>query len=125
MPKAKNFSSIGDIEREIGDRTRGLYQQASQQMPPMVNPTPQMMMTRVIRRKPQSIIPRVNGKLLFLEDAHNEAVEKIHWTARVDRQDVIRAALQDFLDRYFDGERVTPEAEQKIRDYYTRTHPEY
>ncbi len=140
MPKPKNYSSLKDAERDISSRTQDLYHQAAGQMPPMGQPLPQgmvhpmmpqgMMMQPMMqqprrRSKPQSIIPRQNGKLLFMEEEHNEAIEKIHWTSRVDRQDVIRAAVQNFLERHFNGERLDAEGEQIVKAYYHRTHPEY
>ncbi len=125
-PKQRKFSSLGDIEQELGNRTRSLYQQQSatpplQTLAEMPEPVEQPQPARR-KRAPQSIIPRQNGKLLFLEDRHNEAIEEIHWTSKVDRQDVIRAAVDDFITRHFNGERLDAEGEQIVRDYYNRTH---
>ncbi len=130
MPTPKSFNKLGDIEKQIGDSTRALYEQAAQQQsyaqqPHAQQPSPAAMpaMQPVRRRKaPQCIIPRENGKLLFLEERHNKAIEDIHWTSKVDRQDVIRTAVEDFINRYFNGERLNEEGEQLIRTYYNKTH---
>lgn len=132
MAKQKKFTTLNEIEQDLQSQTRDLYQQTPSLMP---TPPPPATLEEAIRsvlasqqiqpvrrRQPQSIIPRQNGKLLFLEVRHNEAIEQIHWTSKVDRQDVIRTAVDDFLNRYFRGDRLTEEGEQLVRQYYARTH---
>lgn len=128
MAKQKKFTPLNEIEQNLQSQTRELYQQTPTLMS---NPTMEEAIRKVLdekgllpvrRRTPKSTIPRENGKLLFLEVRHNEAIEQIHWTSKVDRQDVIRTAVDDFLNRYFQGERLTPEGEQLVRQYYARTH---
>ncbi len=68
-------------------------------------------------------IPRRQGRLLFLEPGHNRAIEQIHWATRADRQDIIRAALDDFLRRHFDGQAVSPQGARLIEEYRRRIHP--
>ncbi len=138
MPTPKKFNTLSDIEKQLGDSTRALYNQAAQQsqtaqqnmvaQQPTVNvqyvpSEPAPVAPPVRRRKaPQCIIPRENGKLLFLEERHNKAIEDIHWTSKVDRQDVIRTAVDDFINRYFNGERLNEEGERLIRAYFQKTH---
>ncbi len=119
MPVPKTFkTSLKDIEKDMKSATTDLYKQAAmEQVATAVAAT----VTRR-RNKPESIIPRQNGKLLFLEWRHIEAIEQIHWTAKVDRQDVIRTAVDEFLDRYYNGERLSEEGQEKIRRYYDKTH---
>lgn len=126
MPKPKKFGSLSDTALEIGDRTRDLYKQSTAQLPPVVTSmdgaSSDARVLRVRKRAPQSIIPRQGGKLLFLEERHNEAIEQIHWTSKVDRQDVIRAAVDEFLLRHFNGDRLSQEGERLVKEYYARTH---
>ncbi len=122
MVKQKKFTSISTLAKEMESSTRDLYAQT-----PSINPIGGVqenghMPVKKRRARPESIIPRQNGKLLFLEDRHNQCIEQIHWTSKVDRQDVIRTAVEDFLERYYDGERLNEEGEQKIKVYYDKTH---
>ncbi|MDD7303798.1 MAG: hypothetical protein SPF56_00365 [Bacteroidaceae bacterium] len=119
MPRPSN--TISSLSQEMGERTREIYQMSGQQFPPIVQPQEPAQPQRR-RAKPQSIIPREGGKLLFLEERHNEAIEQIHWTSKVDRQDVIRAAVDEFLARHFNGDRLSEEGERLIKEYYRRTH---
>lgn len=126
MPKPKKFTSLNDIEHEIQTQTRDLYQQTPSVFPP-VRPVAEVAVpvaqeNKRRGRQPQSIIPRQNGKLLFLEEQHIQAIEQIHWTSKVDRQDVIRTAIEDFLNRYYDGNRLNAEGETLVHQYYDRTH---
>ncbi len=125
MPKQKKFTPLSDIEKEIQNKTRNLYEKT----PPLseslahadtVAATSGQRQKR--RNRPESIIPRENGKLLFLEERHNKAIEQIHWTSKADRQDVIRTAIDDFLSRHYNGERLNAEGQEKLKAYYDKTH---
>lgn len=124
MPKPKKFTSLNDIEHEIQTQTRDLYQQTPTIVPPVeaTEKTASEVYQKKRGRQAQSIIPRQNGKLLFLEERHNLAIEQIHWTSKVDRQDVIRTAIEDFLSRYYDGSRLNEDGERLVHQYYDRTH---
>ena len=127
MPKQKKFTSLNDIEHEIQTQTRDLYQHTPTIVPPTtsaeaVGQAVSELYKKKRGRQSQSIIPRQNGKLLFLEDRHNQAIEQIHWTSKVDRQDVVRTAIEDFLNRYYDGNQLNEEGERMVHDYYDRTH---
>jgi len=127
MPKPKKFTSLNDIEHEIQTQTRDLYQQTPTIVPPVSRTQAvERAVTEVYQkrrgRQPQSMIPRQNGKLLFLEETHNQAIEQIHWTSKVDRQDVIRTAIEDFLNRYYDGTKLNEEGEKLVHQYYDKTH---
>lgn len=70
------------------------------------------------RKKSNRSIKRENGLTIFLEDAHNEALNNLRGT---DKQEVIRVALDQFITRYYRNGRFTPDAYDAIFDYIDRT----
>lgn len=149
MPKIKNITPLSIIESEMKVNTEQLYENTPTSTPPApveskpetkvaevesvqhsaqipeVTVTPQKEIQQDStpgRKKSGCTIPRKNGKLIFFEDRHNKAVEDIHWQCKVDRQDVVRTALNEFLKKYMVGEGISPEGEEIIRNYYNETH---
>lgn len=70
------------------------------------------------RKKSNRTIKRENGLTIFLEDAHNEALNNLRGT---DKQEVIRVALDEFIQKYYSGGRFNQEAYDLIFDYIDRT----
>lgn len=150
MPKIKNITPLSLIESEMKVNTEQLYENTPSSTPPAPvenktasesnmayqkeqTPLPasetrkqttqeEQKENTVGRKKGVCTIPRKNGKLIFFEDRHNKAVEDIHWQCKVDRQDVVRTALNEFLKKYMVGEGISPEGEELIRQYYNETH---
>jgi hypothetical protein len=130
MPKIKKLTPISTIAVGMKEQTEELYDKTPSSTPPV--PTAENVTSadapaapeykKPGRKKDNSIIPRVNGKLIFFEERHNRAVEEIHWQCKIDRQDVIRTALNEFLKRYTVGDQITPEGAELIRQYVRDTH---
>lgn len=124
MAKQKSFTPISSIEQDLQAQTRELYQNTPTATPPapvqQVAPEPRKMG----RRTTLSIIPRQNGKLIFFEERHNRAIEEIHWQCKADRQDVVRTAVDLFIQRYMVDGQITEEGQRLIREYYDLTHPQ-
>lgn len=70
------------------------------------------------RKKSNRTIKRENGLTIFLEDAHNEALNNLRGT---DKQEVIRVALDEFIHKYYSGGRFSQDAYDLIFDYIDRT----
>lgn len=128
MPKIKQLTPISEIADGMKTQTEELYDKIPTSTPPApiaenVTSEPVVQTYRKPgRKKDNSIIPRQNGKLIFFEERHNKAVEEIHWQCKVDRQDVVRTALNEFLKRYMVGEDISPEGSELIRQYVRDTH---
>lgn len=128
MAKIKNLTPLSEIERDMKVQTEELYEKTPVSTPPVrveekvTFEEPVVTYKKPGRKKDNSIIPRKNGKLIFFEERHNEAVEDIHWQCKVDRQDVVRTALNEFLKRYFIDGRVHPEGAELIQQYIRDTH---
>ena len=128
MPKIKQLTPISEIADGMKTQTEELYDKIPTSTPPApiaenVTSEPVVQTYRKPgRKKDNSIIPRKNGKLIFFEERHNKAVEEIHWQCKVDRQDVVRTALNEFLKRYMVGEVISPEGSELIRQYVRDTH---
>lgn len=73
------------------------------------------------RKKSLRTIPRENGKVVFLEVEADAAVARISVLERVDKQDIIRTALDEFLANHFDGRDLDREGSRLILDYILRT----
>ena len=128
MPKIKQLTPISELANGMKTQTEELYDKIPTSTPPApiaenVTSEPVVpMYKKPGRKKDNSIIPRQNGKLIFFEERHNKAVEEIHWQCKVDRQDVVRTALNEFLKRYMAGEVISPEGAELIRQYVRDTH---
>lgn len=129
MAKQKNFTPLSAIERDMKAQTEELYEKTPTSTPPAptteetsANASQEREYKKPGRKKDNSIIPRKNGKLIFFEERHNEAVENIHWQCKIDRQDVVRTALNEFLKRYMVGEHILPEGAALIKQYVVDTH---
>lgn len=128
MAKMKTFTPISVIEQNMKAQTEELYEKIPTITPPA--PTQETVVQEVYvpeykkpgRKKDNSIIPRKNGKLIFFEERHNKAVEDIHWQCKVDRQDVVRTALNEFIKRYMPGDQISDEGAELIRQYVRDTH---
>ena len=128
MPKIKQLTPISAIADGMKTKTEELYEKVPTSTPPA--PIAENVTSEVAaptykkpgRKKDNSIIPRQNGKPIFFEERHNRAVEEIHWQCKVDRQDVVRTALNEFLKRYMAGEQILPEGAELIRQYVRDTH---
>lgn len=77
---------------------------------------------RPAKHEPSSIIKRTKGRTLYLEDRRNDDLNMINVRNLVDKQDVIRTALDLFLDKYMEGDCLSEEGERLVRAYYKRTH---
>ena len=128
MPKIKQLTPISAIADGMKTKTEELYEKvptSTQPAPIAENVTSEVAAPtykKPGRKKDNSIIPRQNGKFIFFEERHNRAVEEIHWQCKVDRQDVVRTALNEFLKRYMAGEQILPEGAELIRQYVRDTH---
>ena len=128
MPKIKQLTPISELANGMKTQTEELYDKIPTSTPPApiaenVTYEPGVpTYKKPGRKKDNSIIPLQNGKLIFFEERHNRAVEEIHWQCKVDRQDVVRTALNEFLKRYMTGEVISPEGAELIRQYVRDTH---
>lgn len=128
MPKIKNYTPLSIIEQDMKAQTEELYDKIPSDTPPA--PTEEKVTSedenneasKPGRKKGVCKIPRKAGKLIFFEDRHNKAVEDIHWQCKVDRQDVVRTALNEFIKNYLVDDEITPEGAELIRQYYNDTH---
>lgn len=128
MAKKKNFAPLSDIGQNMKVQTEELYAKTPTSTPPapieekVTSDYDATEARRPGRKKDTSIIPRKNGKLIFFEERHNRAVEDIHWQCKVDRQDVVRTALNEFIKRYMTGDTISPEGAELIQQYVRDTH---
>lgn len=127
MAKKKGFTPISTIEQSLQNQTKQLYEQTPSAIP--AAPTPGVGEGSAAKpaaperkKKPQSIIPRANAKCIYFEDEHNEAVERIHWLCKSDRQDIIRTALDHFLTLYYKDGELNEEGKTLIQKYFDKTH---
>ena len=73
------------------------------------------------RRKSLRTIPRQNGKVVFLEVEADAALARISVLQRVDKQDIIRTALDAFLTQHYDGVNLDAKGSQMLTDYIQKT----
>ena len=73
------------------------------------------------RRKSLRTIPRQNGKVVFLEVEADAALARISVLQRVDKQDIIRTALDAFLAQHYDGMNLDAKGSQMLTDYIQKT----
>lgn len=127
MAKKRNFTPIGAIEQSLQNQTKQLYEQTPSAIPaaPIPGVGEGASAKPVVperKKKLQSIIPRANAKCIYFEDEHNEAVERIHWLCKSDRQDIIRTALEHFLTLYYKDGELAEEGRELIQKYFDKTH---
>lgn len=65
------------------------------------------------RKKP--IIKRTNPKTIKFDDATNRRIQMLKIDYKLDQQDVIFLAVQEYLDKYFPKGKASPEDIQDIR----------
>lgn len=73
------------------------------------------------RKKSLRTIPRQNGKVVFLEVEADVAIARISVLQRVDKQDIIRTALDEFLKNHYDGQNLDAKGCQLLTDYIQKT----
>ena len=73
------------------------------------------------RKKSLRTIPRQNGKVVFLEVEADAALARISILQRVDKQDIIRTALDEFLKTHYDGNDIDAIGAKMLTDYIKRT----
>lgn len=73
------------------------------------------------RKKSLRTIPRENGKVVFLEIETDAIVARISVLQRVDKQDIIRTALDEFLRLHYTGSDLDEEGAKLIDEYIFRT----
>lgn len=73
------------------------------------------------RKKSLRTIPRQNGKVVFLEVEADAAIARISVLQRVDKQDIIRTALDEFLKKHYDGSDLDTEGSQLLTQYIQKT----
>ena len=127
MAKKKQLLDLGTIDNELIERARESVKNKQTVVPETdhVSQSEQAEPTRLGRPKrlePSSIIPRKNGRTLYLEPRRNMDLSTISLRNAVDKQDVIRTALDVFLDTYMEGDCLNDEGERLVLEYYRRTH---
>lgn len=73
------------------------------------------------RKKSLRTIPRQNGKVVFLEVEADAALARISILERVDKQDIIRTALDEFLKLHYDGSDLDAKGSQLLTEYIKKT----
>lgn len=73
------------------------------------------------RKKSLRTIPRQNGKVVFLEVEADAALARISILQRVDKQDIIRTALDEFLANHYDGNDLDAYGSQLLTEYIKKT----
>lgn len=73
------------------------------------------------RKKSLRTIPRQNGKVVFFEIEADAALARISVLQRVDKQDIIRTALDEFLKNHYDGNNLDAKGSQLLTDYIQKT----
>lgn len=73
------------------------------------------------RKKSLRTIPRQNGKVVFLEVEADTALARISVLQRVDKQDIIRTALDEFLKSHFDGNNLDASGALMLTEYIKKT----
>lgn len=126
MARQKKLFDLGSIEPELMKRAeesvrskQTVREDEYQSQPTYVEPAKP---GRPVKGEPSSLIPRANGRTLYLEQRRNDDLNTISIRNLVDKQDVIRTALDLFLDEYMVGDHLTDEGERLVREYYKRTH---
>lgn len=124
MAKKRTFTNIGDIEQSLQTQTKQLYEQTPTAIPSPTIPASGVGEFRLPERKkkPISIIPKTTAKCIYFEEEHNEAVERIHWVCKADRQDIVRTALDHFLQLYYADGELLSEGKQLLDAYFDKTH---
>lgn len=73
------------------------------------------------RKKSLRTIPRQNGKVVFFEIEADAALARISVLQRVDKQDIIRTALDEFLKNHYDGNNLDAKGSQLLTEYIQKT----
>lgn len=73
------------------------------------------------RKKSLRTIERINGKIVFLEKETDADLSRISTLERFDKQDIIRTALYQWLQKHYDGNMLDNEGRGEIIQYITRT----
>jgi len=117
---------VPKTEETVGETSPyGYTQEHSQPIQPIqqiVAPLPEITQPKQRgRKKSLRTIPRENGKVVFLEVEADAAIARISVLQRVDKQDIIRTALDEFLKNHYDGRDLDAEGAKLITDYIIRT----
>lgn len=73
------------------------------------------------RKKSLRTIERINGKIVFLEKETDADLSRISTLERFDKQDIIRTALYQWLQKHYDGNMLDNEGRGEIIQYIART----
>lgn len=73
------------------------------------------------RKKSMRTIPRQNGKVVYLEIEADAALARISVLERVDKQDIIRTALDEFLKNHYDGSNLDASGSELLTAYIQKT----
>ena len=73
------------------------------------------------RKKSLRTIERVNGKIVFLEKEMDVDLARLSTFERFDKQDIIRTALFQWLQKHFDGMMLDNDGRRQVIEYIQRT----
>ncbi len=73
------------------------------------------------RPKSYRTIERVNGKIVYLEKETDGELARISILERFDKQDIIRTALHEWLNKHYNGTMLDQEGRSQIIEYIERT----
>lgn len=92
-----------------------------QQVTPFIQQPEMMQKGKRGRKKSLRTIERVNGKIVFLEKETDANLSRISTLERFDKQDIIRTALHEWLEKHYDGMMLDQEGRVEILNYIQRT----
>lgn len=73
------------------------------------------------RKKSLRTIERVNGKIVFLEKEMDANLARLSTFERFDKQDIIRTALYQWMEKHFDGMMLDNDGRREVIEYIQRT----
>lgn len=73
------------------------------------------------RRKSLRTIERVNGKIVYLEKEMDANLARLSTFERFDKQDIIRTALYQWMEKHFDGMMLDNDGRREVIEYIQRT----
>lgn len=73
------------------------------------------------RKKVVRTIPKQNGKTLYFEEKTNQQLRQVAWNTQLDMQDIVRVAVNDFLNNFANGDKLNEEGRNKVIEYVKAT----
>lgn len=119
MAKQKQLNSLGELVSQAseGIQRKDEKKVENKQVAAPIS-TPMQSKGKAGRKPSNRTIARTNGLTIFFEDSHRDAMSRI---GGFDKQDIIRTAMHEFINKYFKNGNITEEGRGAIEKYVAST----